>query len=57
MAGMNQTELQAFLNTDVLCRLGCLDEDGCPYVVPCWFHYADDGFISSPGPDRSGPTI
>ena len=48
MPSMNQTELAAFLNTDALCRLACLDEDGHPYVVPCWFQYADDGFYIIP---------
>jgi len=30
MSGMSQSELEAFLSTDVLCRLGCLDEEGAP---------------------------
>jgi hypothetical protein len=48
MTGMNQAELAAFLASDVLCRLGCLDDEGHPYVVPCWFHYADGGFYIIP---------
>ena len=48
MAGMNPNELEAFLNSDVICRLGCLDEAGYPYVVPCWFQYADGGFYVIP---------
>ncbi|MEZ4735626.1 MAG: pyridoxamine 5'-phosphate oxidase family protein [Caldilineaceae bacterium] len=48
MARMTDAEYQAFLTTPVLCRLGCLDEEGYPYVVPCWFHYADDGFYIIP---------
>ncbi|MCB0186791.1 MAG: pyridoxamine 5'-phosphate oxidase family protein, partial [Caldilineaceae bacterium] len=44
MARMTETELQEFLQTGTICRLGCLDPDGHPYVVPCWFHYADGGF-------------
>ena len=48
MPSMNQAQLNAFLNTDAICRLGCLDDDGYPYVVPCWFQYADDGFYIIP---------
>jgi len=48
MTGMNETDLKAFLSTDVLCRLGCLDDEGHPYVIPCWFQYADGGFYIIP---------
>jgi hypothetical protein len=48
MSGLSQSELDAFLSTDVLCRLGCLDEEGAPYVAPCWFQYADGGFYIIP---------
>lgn len=48
MPRMNEDELASFLNTDVLCRLSCLDFNGSPYVVPCWFQYADDGFYIIP---------
>jgi general stress protein 26 len=41
---MDQAEMEAFLATGVVGRLGCLDEEGWPYVVPTWFHYADGGF-------------
>ena len=44
MPGMNQVQLNAFLDSDVLCRLACLDEDGHPYAVPCWFLHAEGGF-------------
>ncbi|MBV7339002.1 pyridoxamine 5'-phosphate oxidase family protein [Chloroflexi bacterium TSY] len=44
MPRMTDQELNAFLASDVLCHLGCLDDDGYPYVVPVWFQYADDGF-------------
>jgi len=40
MSGDDVTE---FLVTDVLCRLGCLDDEGWPYVVPIWFQYKDGG--------------
>ena len=48
MARMTDDQLQAFLDSDVICRLGCLDDDGYPYVVPCWFQYADGGFYIVP---------
>ena len=41
---MTPEELEEFLATDVLCRLGCLDEDGWPYVVPIWFQHKHGGF-------------
>ena len=40
MSGEDVTE---FLATDTLCRLGCLDDEGWPYVVPIWFQYKDGG--------------
>lgn len=48
MPKLTKTELTDFLATDVICRLGCLDDDGHPYVVPCWFQYADGGFYIIP---------
>ena len=45
---MTQEEMEEFLATDVLCRLGCLDEGGWPYVVPVWFQYQDGGFYVIP---------
>ena len=48
MPSMNPEQIETFLHTDVLCRLGCLDADGHPYVVPCWFTYADGGFYVVP---------
>ena len=41
---MDEAEVAAFLAEGVICRLGCLDEEGWPYVVPVWFHYADGGY-------------
>lgn len=41
-------EIAEFLSGDQFCRLGCLDNDGWPYVVPCWFEYSDDGFYVIP---------
>lgn len=48
MPRMTAVELSAFLQSDVLCRLGCLDDDGYPYVIPVWFQYADEGFYIIP---------
>ena len=48
MGKMSQSEMDRFLATGVPCHLGCLDEDGAPYVVPCWYHYADGGFYVIP---------
>jgi len=45
---MSQTEPTAFLSSPVFCRIGCLDADGWPYVVPTWFQYADGGFYIVP---------
>ena len=41
-------ELEEFLSGDPICRLGCLDREGWPYVVPCWFEYRDGGFYIIP---------
>ena len=45
---LNQDEMTEFLAGDVFCRIGCLDEEGWPYVVPCWFEYSDAGFYIIP---------
>lgn len=48
MAAMSDEERAAFLAQPVICRLGCLDADGYPYVVPTWYEYADGGFYLVP---------
>ena len=48
MPAMNDEEQDAFLAQPVIGRLGCLDDDGYPYVVPVWFDYADGGFYLVP---------
>jgi hypothetical protein len=48
MPAMTPSELNDFLRDPVVCRLGCLDSDGWPYVVPTWFAYADGGFYIIP---------
>jgi nitroimidazol reductase NimA-like FMN-containing flavoprotein (pyridoxamine 5'-phosphate oxidase superfamily) len=45
---MSDEEIAAFLSGPAICRLGCLDEEGWPYVVPVWMHYADGGFYVVP---------
>lgn len=48
MPRMSPDEIAEFLAEPVICRLGCLDADGHPYVVPCWVHHADGGFYVVP---------
>jgi hypothetical protein len=48
MTRLTDAELTDFLSGPVICRLACLDEDGWPYAVPVWMHYADGGFYIVP---------
>jgi PPOX class probable F420-dependent enzyme len=48
MPAMSDEERAAFLAQPDIGRLGCLDDDGYPYVVPVWFDYADGGFYLVP---------
>jgi nitroimidazol reductase NimA-like FMN-containing flavoprotein (pyridoxamine 5'-phosphate oxidase superfamily) len=41
-------ELDAFLAEGNVARLGCLDDEGWPYVVPTWYQWADGGFYIIP---------
>jgi nitroimidazol reductase NimA-like FMN-containing flavoprotein (pyridoxamine 5'-phosphate oxidase superfamily) len=45
---MGRAERAAFLQRGIVCRLGCLDDEGYPYVVPVWFEYADGGLYIIP---------
>jgi len=36
----------SFLQEGQLGRLGVLDDDGWPYVVPVWFEYSDGGYCA-----------
>ena len=45
---MTEDEFVAFLAGNPFCRIGCVDEEGWPYVVPCWFEYKDGGFYIIP---------
>ena len=48
MGKMSQSDMDNFLATGLTCRLGCLNDDGAPYVVPCWFQYTDGRFYIIP---------
>lgn len=41
---MSREEMEAFLAEGVVGRLGVLDDEGAPYVVPVWYQFADEGF-------------
>ncbi len=45
---LSEEEIQEFLSGSPFCRLGCLDEEGWPYVVPCWFEYSEGEFYIIP---------
>ena len=45
---MTPDERETFLAQGITARLGCLDDDGHPYVVPVWFTHADSGFYVIP---------
>ena len=42
---LTEEEMAEFLAGNPFCRIGCLDEDGWPYVVPCWFEFSEPGRI------------
>ena len=48
MAKMSEAEIAEFLAGPVICRLGCLDSAGWPYVVPVWMQFADGGYYIVP---------
>ncbi|MFI0355697.1 pyridoxamine 5'-phosphate oxidase family protein [Actinomadura sp. 9N407] len=37
-------EVTAFLGEDHIARLACLDDNGWPYVVPCWHEWDGSSF-------------
>jgi len=45
---MSDEDLRAFLADSPVGKLGCCDDEGWPYVVPCWFEYADGGYYIIP---------
>ena len=44
VGAMSTDEVEAFLAKGVVMRLACLDDDGDPYCVPCWFEWRDGCF-------------
>lgn len=45
---LSEQEMISFLGEGQLGRLGVLDENGWPYVVPVWFEYSDGGYYIIP---------
>jgi hypothetical protein len=45
---LSQEELDAFLARGNVARLGVIDDNGWPYVVPTWYQWADGGFYIIP---------
>ena len=41
---MKETELERFLAQPLIASLGCVDENGAPYVVPTWYEYDGESF-------------
>jgi nitroimidazol reductase NimA-like FMN-containing flavoprotein (pyridoxamine 5'-phosphate oxidase superfamily) len=48
IGGLSPEEMSEFLSGKPFCRLGCLDDEGWPYVVPCWFEYGPEGYYIIP---------
>ncbi len=44
IGGLEHTEFEAFLGEGKIARLACLDKDGWPYVVPCWYEWDGESF-------------
>jgi hypothetical protein len=44
VGGMSADEMEAFLAQGIVMRLACLDPDGAPYVVPCWYEWDGSAF-------------
>ena len=45
---LTPAEIDEFLSGNPVCRLGCVDDEGWPYVVPCWFEHRGGGFYVIP---------
>ena len=41
---LDREELDAFLAEGRIARLACIDDEGWPYVVPCWQEWDGEGF-------------
>lgn len=44
VGAMGDAEVTAFLEEAIFARLATLDDDGWPYVVPCWHEWRDGRF-------------
>lgn len=44
MPKLSKQAMEEFLTRPLICRLGCLHEDGFPYVIPCIYLYTDGVF-------------
>jgi hypothetical protein len=44
VGALEASELRAFLDEPKLARLACLDENGWPYVNPCWQEWDGEAF-------------
>jgi Pyridoxamine 5'-phosphate oxidase len=44
VGALASAEVEAFLAEGQIARLGCLDEEGWPYVVPCWHEWDGASF-------------
>jgi hypothetical protein len=44
MGGLEEEQLETFLQSDALARVACLKPDGSPYVVPMWFQWDGTSF-------------
>ena len=45
---LSADEMAGFLHEGQLARLGVLDDDGWPYVIPVWYEYSDGGYYIIP---------
>ena len=41
---LDREELDSFLAEGRIARLACIDDEGWPYVVPCWQEWDGEGF-------------
>ena len=41
---LQSDEIEAFLAEPQIARLACLDEEGWPYLVPCWHEWDGESF-------------
>jgi nitroimidazol reductase NimA-like FMN-containing flavoprotein (pyridoxamine 5'-phosphate oxidase superfamily) len=48
MPKLAQAEVEEFLAGPRICRLGCVDSDGFPLVVPCNYLFEGDAFYVMP---------